>query len=97
MRTIFAGSKNMSSTITLYGTDWCGDCRYTSRHLTEAGIAFTYVNIDEDSEGEKNVLKWNKGRRRVPTLVLDSDAGQTTLSVPRNEELDRELKKHGFL
>lgn len=87
----------MDPTLTLYGTDWCGDCRYTSRHLRDIGVPFVYVNIDEDMEGERNVLLWNNGRRRVPTLIVASDAGESTLSVPRNEDLDKTLHKHGLL
>lgn len=83
--------------ITVYGTDWCGDTRQSLRQLDRLGVPYEYVNIDEDADGEKVVLAFNKGRRRVPTIELPSDNGTKMLSVPREAELERELREAGVL
>lgn len=57
--------------ITIYGTDWCGDCRRTKKFLRERGIAFREVNVDENPEAENLVLQVNNGRRKVPTIEFE--------------------------
>ena len=57
--------------INLYSTPWCSDCRRTKLFLSERGIRFREVNIDESPEAEALVLRVNHGRRKVPTLEID--------------------------
>jgi len=57
--------------ITVYGTDWCGDCRRAKKFLRERGIAFREVSVDEDLEAENLVLRVNNGRRKVPTFEIN--------------------------
>jgi mycoredoxin len=57
--------------ITVYSTCWCGDCRRTKQFLRERGIAFREVNVDEDPEAEKLVLRVNNGLRKVPTIEVE--------------------------
>lgn len=35
--------------ITVYGTDWCGDCRRTKRWLEAGGHAFRWVDLNADA------------------------------------------------
>lgn len=86
----------MEKAVTVYGTTWCGDCRVTTRHLNQLGIPYEFVNIDENEEGEKKVIQWNDGRRRVPTVVLASGGETRTLSVPSRMILERELLDLGI-
>ena len=55
----------------MYGTRWCGDCRRAKKFLTDRGVSFREVNIDETPGAEGIVLKANDGRRRVPTIEVD--------------------------
>jgi mycoredoxin len=57
--------------ITMYSTAWCGDCRRVKQFLSERGIAFREVNIDETPEAEAIVLRVNNGRRKIPTIEAD--------------------------
>lgn len=57
--------------ITVYGTDWCGDCRRVRSFLESKKIPFTFINIDHDKEGEKFVKTTNRGLRSVPTIVFE--------------------------
>lgn len=57
--------------ITIYSTTCCGDCRRVKQFLSERGIAFREVDIDETPEAEAIVLRVNNGRRKVPTIETD--------------------------
>lgn len=74
--------------ITVYGTDWCADCRRSKRWLDENHISYRWVNIDHDSAGEKFVIATNRGNRSVPTIVFGDG---TILVEPSNTELSNKL------
>ena len=59
------------SSIIVYGTTWCGDCRRAKQFLRERGVAFEEVNIDEAPDAEDLVLRVNDGRRKVPTIEVE--------------------------
>ena len=81
----------MAEQIRVYGADWCGDTVRTLRHLDRTGTQYDYINIDSDTDGEKKVIEFNKGKRRIPMVEIGTD-GATKLSVPTDAELDRALK-----
>ena len=60
-----------ASTITMYTTSWCSDCRRAKLFLQERGIEFREVNIDKSPEAEALVLRVNSGRRKIPTFEVD--------------------------
>jgi len=62
------------SKITVYATDWCGDCFRIRRFLDKNQIPYTWINIDQDREAEQFVLKTNHGNRSVPTVVFEDGA-----------------------
>jgi mycoredoxin len=80
----------MAEQIRVYGADWCGDTVRTKRHLDRSGVPYEFIDIDSDTGGEKKVIEFNKGKRRIPMVEIGTD-GATTLSVPTDEELDRAL------
>lgn len=57
--------------ITLYSTRWCADCRRAKQFLDERGIAYSEVDIDEFPDAAELVLRVNRGRRKVPTVMID--------------------------
>lgn len=59
------------ASIRMYTTAWCGDCRSAKRFLKEHGIAFEEINIEENEEAAKFVIRANEGKRKVPTLEVD--------------------------
>ena len=77
--------------VTIYGADWCGDTRRSLRVLESAGVDFDYINVDENSEGEKKVIEFNKGKRRIPLVEIASETGTQSLSVPSDTELKKAL------
>jgi glutaredoxin len=60
----------LTEPITMYTTGWCPDCRRVKRFLSERGVQFREVNIEEDDEAEEIVLRVNHGKRKVPTLKV---------------------------
>lgn len=59
-----------SEKITVYATTWCGDCRMAKRWLDAHGVAYDYINIEQNDEAAAYVVKVNGGKRSVPTIVF---------------------------
>ena len=75
--------------LTVYGANWCGDCRRAKKFLGEQRIHYEWVDITDNDEAIAFVEKANEGKRRIPTLVLKDDG--RVLSNPSNAELARAL------
>ena len=61
----------MADTVMMvYGTSWCGDCIRVRSYLNRNDIAYRWVNIDQDQEGEALVYRLNHGMRSVPTIIF---------------------------
>ncbi len=76
--------------ITMFTSPWCGDCRRAKQFLSERGVAFKEVNIDEDQEAADLVIRVNHGKRKVPTLCV---GGRYFASSPFDPyQLSEELK-----
>ena len=56
--------------IRMYATTWCSDCRFAKRWLDAHGIAYDYINIEEDEQAAAYVTQVNNGARSVPTLIF---------------------------
>jgi len=69
--TLASGAGIHASTLTIYSSDWCPDCRRAKRVLEEAEAPFEEVDIDRDPGAEAMVLAKSGGRRVVPTLRFD--------------------------
>lgn len=76
--------------ITVYGADWCPDCRRAKRILDEHQTTYRWVDIDKDRAGEKFVVQTNRGNRSIPTIVF---ADGSILVEPSNSELSEKLFK----
>jgi len=77
------------TTITIYGTTWCGDCRRTRRFLDYHKISYLWIDIDLDKKGEEFVLSVNHGMRSVPTIVF---ADGSILVEPSNLKVAEKLR-----
>ena len=75
--------------ITMYGTEWCGDCRRAKRVFEQEGVAYAYVDVERDEAATELVIRLNGGRRTVPTIVFDDG---TVLAEPSNAELQAKLR-----
>ena len=73
------------SKVKVYGADWCGDTKRSLKLLDRLGVAYDYVDIDDDAQGAEWVRNQNNGKERKPTIVV----GDRILSVPSDEELEK--------
>jgi glutaredoxin-like protein len=76
------------TTIIVYGTTWCGDCRRARRFLQNHQIDYEWINIDQDREAEAYVREVNHGNRSVPTILFPDGS---ILVEPSNLQLAKKL------
>jgi glutaredoxin len=63
--------------VVLFALSTCGWCRKTKKLLNDLGVAYSYVDVDQAEEDEKEEVvgqlnKWNP-RSSFPTLVIDDE------------------------
>ncbi len=68
--------------VTVYGADWCGDCRRTKRWLNASGVEWVYV--DRDADPAIRAMLADAGHLAIPVVVLP---GGTVLVEPSDETL----------
>jgi glutaredoxin len=61
------------SSIRMYCTNWCSDCRRAKQFLRERGVEIEEINIDESPDAEDIVIEANDGRRVIPTFDLNGE------------------------
>lgn len=76
------------TSITMYGTLWCGDCKRAKRFLGEQRIRYAYVDVEQDAAGLVMVERVNGGKQIVPTIVFGDGS---VLVEPSNAELAAKL------
>jgi thioredoxin reductase (NADPH) len=74
--------------ITMYGTNWCSDCKRAKKFFGEQRVHYEFVDIDGDPEGLAVVERVNDGKQIIPTLVFGDGS---TLVEPSNAELAAKL------
>ena len=75
--------------ITLYGADWCGDCRRSKRLLTSLNVEFTLIDVEKDLSAADKVTEINGGAQSIPVIVF-SDG--THLTEPSDNDLKAKLQ-----
>ena len=53
------------------GADWCSDWVKEKKFLNSKGVYFEYIDITDNQQAIDLVEKINKGRRVIPTLIVD--------------------------
>ncbi len=74
--------------ITMYGTDWCSDCKRAKKFFGEQRVQYTFVDIDSNPEGRAIVERANNGKQIIPTIIF---ADGSTLIEPSNAQLADKL------
>jgi len=78
-----------SPTLTMYGADWCGDCRRTKKQLDELGVDYRYVDLLADPAAA-DVARDISGRTSIPVVVYP-DA--THHVEPSNADVESKLRE----
>jgi glutaredoxin-like protein len=82
------------SEITMYGAEWCGDCRRSQRLLNELSVVYTYINIEEVEGAADKVVEINGGAQSIPVVVF-SDGSH--LTEPSDPDLRKKLESLGLI
>jgi mycoredoxin len=68
--------------VTVYGADWCGDCRRAKRFLEATSTPYRYVDLEVDGAAQQMVD--DAGYRAIPIIVTPTG---DVLIEPSNDEL----------
>jgi mycoredoxin len=79
--------------ITMYGADWCSDCRRAKSVLDSHGVSYEYVDVEAVAEGADAALAIS-GRTSIPVIVFPDGSHQVE---PSNAELEARLREVGAL
>jgi len=75
--------------ITMYGANWCGDCRRSERLFEELDVQINHIDVENDSSAAVKVIEINGGAQSIPVIVF-SDG--THLTEPSDNELKAKLQ-----
>ena len=59
----------MDTTITMYGADWCSDCRRSKKLLDDMGVDYEYVDLVADPSAADRA-KAISGRTSIPVIAF---------------------------
>ncbi|PYT04625.1 MAG: NrdH-redoxin, partial [Acidobacteria bacterium] len=71
----------------------CEDTQHTRQFLERLGVAYEYVNVEQDERARAWVRQQNGGKEQKPTVDV---AGQI-LSTPTDHELTSALRERGLM
>ncbi|MEI6763635.1 MAG: glutaredoxin domain-containing protein [Actinomycetes bacterium] len=80
--------------VTMYGADWCGDCRRSKRFMEENNVAFTYIDVEQDLSAADKVVEINGGAKSIPVIVFEDG---THLTEPSDNDLKAKLEALSIL
>ena len=75
--------------ITMYGADWCGDCRRSKRLFEELDVQVNHIDVEKDEASAAKVIEINGGAKSIPVIVF-SDG--THLTEPSDNDLKAKLQ-----
>ncbi|GAB3617678.1 mycoredoxin [Okibacterium endophyticum] len=73
--------------ITMFGADWCSDCRRSKKLLDGLGIEYDYIDL-EATEGAADRARTISGRTQIPVVVFPDG---TFVVEPSDRELQSKL------
>jgi len=82
-----------SPAITMYGADWCIDCRRAKSVLDSHAVEYTYVDVEAVLEGA-DAARAISGRTNIPVIVFPDGTHQVE---PSNADLEAKLREVGGL
>lgn len=80
------------STITMFGADWCGDCRRAKLMFDRLGVPYTYIDLVKD-EAAVEVAKDISGRTNIPVIVYPDQSFQVE---PSNADITAKVTELGL-
>ncbi|QCR20405.1 glutaredoxin family protein [Agrococcus sp. SGAir0287] len=79
--------------ITMFGAEWCRDCRRTKAQLNGLGVPYRYVDLEAEPDAVE-VARDISGRTQIPVVVYP-DA--THHVEPSNADVEAKLRELGIV
>jgi len=79
----------MTSSIKMFGAEWCRDCRRTKKQLDELGIEYEYIDLVADPSAA-DVAEEISGRKNIPVVVYPDASHQVE---PSNADVEAKLRE----
>jgi mycoredoxin len=80
-------------TITMYGADWCSDCRRSKALLDSLGVSYEYVDVEASADAAESARSIS-GRTNIPVITFADGEFQVE---PTDAELTAKLEQVGAL
>ncbi|MET3767472.1 glutaredoxin [Marisediminicola sp. UYEF4] len=64
-----AGATDPAQRITMFGADWCGDCRRSKKLLDVLGVDYDYIDLLLADDGADRATAIS-GRTQIPVIVF---------------------------
>ncbi|MEI2269969.1 NrdH-redoxin [Microbacterium sp. No. 7] len=78
-----------STQITMFGAEWCRDCRRTKAQLDSLGVNYRYVDLEAEPDAA-DIAREISGRTNIPVVVYP-DA--THHVEPSNDDVAAKLRE----
>jgi mycoredoxin len=91
--TTSATSAASDASLTMFGAEWCRDCRRSKKLLDGLGVAYDYVDLESVPDGADRALAIS-GRTQIPVLVFADD---THLVEPSDADVRAKLTALGTI
>ncbi len=84
---------NEAGVVQLFGADWCPDCRRAKSYLADNNVNFQFIDVDEHDWATAKVEEINKGKRIIPTVLIDGKSYTNPDNNTLKELLSIDVKK----
>ncbi|QYF72288.1 glutaredoxin domain-containing protein [Cryobacterium sp. PAMC25264] len=79
--------------LTMFGAEWCKDCRRSKKLLDGLGVAYDYVDLESVEDGADRARAIS-GRTQIPVLVF---ADNTHMVEPSDADVRAKLTALGTI
>jgi len=79
----------VSSSITMYSADWCGDCVRSKRLLDSLQVSYEIIDVESIPGASEKVIEINGGKRSIPVILFPDG---THLTEPSDIDLKAKLE-----
>ena len=80
--------------ITMYGAEWCGDCRRSKKFLDSHNVEYNYIDVEADESASDKVIAINGGMRSIPVIIFEDGSH---LTEPSDNALQEKLQSLNIL
>jgi glutaredoxin len=91
MTDLAAPTATAADRITMYGAQWCGDCRRSKSLLDRLDVDYDYVDLETVEDGADRARAIS-GRTSIPVIAFPDD---THVVEPTDAELRAKLTELG--